>query len=92
MSIYLHIIFLYSFLTFIKFFTIIILKIKLEVINIIYCNTIYIISYHRIFNMSLKIFIVALLVVSSVFGIDNGLGLTPPMGWNSWNHFGCKIN
>jgi alpha-galactosidase len=42
--------------------------------------------------MSLKIFIVALLVVSSVFGIDNGLGLTPPMGWNSWNHFGCKIN
>eukprot|EP00977_Amphora_coffeiformis_P021054 scaffold8760_cov155-Amphora_coffeaeformis.AAC.4 len=21
---------------------------------------------------------------------DNGLGLTPPMGWNSWNHFGCQ--
>ncbi|KAJ4713960.1 Alpha-galactosidase [Melia azedarach] len=24
--------------------------------------------------------------------IDNGLGRTPPMGWNSWNHFQCKID
>ncbi|GAB2223304.1 hypothetical protein Droror1_Dr00017444 [Drosera rotundifolia] len=24
--------------------------------------------------------------------LDNGLGLTPPMGWNSWNHFKCGIN
>lgn len=24
--------------------------------------------------------------------LSNGLGMTPPMGWNSWNHFGCKIN
>ncbi|KAF1886405.1 hypothetical protein Lal_00045637 [Lupinus albus] len=24
--------------------------------------------------------------------LDNGIGLTPPMGWNSWNHFGCNIN
>lgn len=23
---------------------------------------------------------------------DNGLARTPPMGWNSWNHFGCNIN
>ena len=22
----------------------------------------------------------------------NGLALTPPMGWNSWNHFGCHVN
>jgi alpha-galactosidase len=21
----------------------------------------------------------------------NGLALTPPMGWNSWNHFACKV-
>lgn len=21
-----------------------------------------------------------------------GLALTPPMGWNSWNHFGCDVN
>lgn len=24
--------------------------------------------------------------------LDNGLGLTPPMGWNSWNHFECHIS
>ncbi|KAL2600966.1 hypothetical protein AAZV13_10G141400 [Glycine max] len=24
--------------------------------------------------------------------VENGLGQTPPMGWNSWNHFGCDIN
>mgnify|MGYP001591143483 CR=1 FL=1 len=23
--------------------------------------------------------------------LNNGLALTPPMGWNSWNKFGCKI-
>ncbi|ONM05539.1 Alpha-galactosidase 2 [Zea mays] len=23
---------------------------------------------------------------------ENGLGRTPQMGWNSWNHFGCGIN
>ena len=22
----------------------------------------------------------------------NGLALTPPMGWNSWNHFHCDVN
>jgi hypothetical protein len=21
--------------------------------------------------------------------LNNGLALTPPLGWNSWNHFGC---
>ncbi|XP_042405073.1 alpha-galactosidase-like [Zingiber officinale] len=24
--------------------------------------------------------------------LANGLGLTPAMGWNSWNRFGCNIN
>lgn len=24
--------------------------------------------------------------------LDNGLGKTPPMGWNSWNKFACNIN
>ncbi|XP_010521831.1 PREDICTED: alpha-galactosidase 1-like isoform X2 [Tarenaya hassleriana] len=23
--------------------------------------------------------------------LSNGLGLSPPMGWNSWNHFNCNI-
>ncbi|XP_022763867.1 alpha-galactosidase 1-like [Durio zibethinus] len=24
--------------------------------------------------------------------MTNGLGMTPPMGWNSWNHFSCTID
>ncbi|KAJ0037619.1 hypothetical protein Pint_21935 [Pistacia integerrima] len=24
--------------------------------------------------------------------LANTLGLTPPMGWNSWNHFNCNVN
>ena len=28
----------------------------------------------------------------SVNALDNGLGLTPPMGWNSWNHFACNVD
>ncbi|XP_077231048.1 alpha-galactosidase 1-like isoform X2 [Tasmannia lanceolata] len=24
--------------------------------------------------------------------LTNGLAMTPPMGWNSWNHFNCKID
>lgn len=28
----------------------------------------------------------------SVLGLNNGLGRTPQMGWNSWNHFGCGIS
>jgi alpha-galactosidase len=28
----------------------------------------------------------------SLFAQDQGLALTPPMGWNSWNHFAEKVN
>ncbi|MGI4826717.1 MAG: glycoside hydrolase family 27 protein [Janthinobacterium lividum] len=24
--------------------------------------------------------------------VDAGLAMTPPMGWNSWNHFACNVN
>ncbi len=33
-----------------------------------------------------------ILTATSVQSLDNGLGLTPQMGWNSWNKFGCNIN
>ena len=44
-----------------------------------------------------------LLCLAFVFGIghphsrsapalDNGLARTPPMGWNSWNHFHCNVS
>eukprot|EP00484_Ammonia_sp_Unknown_P010416 CAMPEP_0197075860 /NCGR_PEP_ID=MMETSP1384-20130603/211824_1 /TAXON_ID=29189 /ORGANISM="Ammonia sp." /LENGTH=387 /DNA_ID=CAMNT_0042514709 /DNA_START=26 /DNA_END=1189 /DNA_ORIENTATION=+ len=26
------------------------------------------------------------------WGLDNGMGLTPQMGWNSWNHYACNID
>ncbi|GAC1637512.1 MAG: hypothetical protein NVS4B8_02430 [Herpetosiphon sp.] len=29
---------------------------------------------------------------NNVKALDNGLARTPPMGWNSWNNFGCKVN
>lgn len=32
------------------------------------------------------------ILLSMVACIDNGLGRTPPMGWNSWNYFDCNIN
>lgn len=38
-------------------------------------------------------------VLAALFGylkqasaLNNGLGLTPAMGWNTWNHYGCEIN
>jgi hypothetical protein len=24
--------------------------------------------------------------------LDDGLALTPPMGWNDWNAFGCSVS
>jgi alpha-galactosidase len=44
------------------------------------------------------LFVVIAAVVFLWFGretgraLNNGLALTPPMGWNSWNKFGCKID
>ena len=37
-------------------------------------------------------FLVSLLIINFSFSLDNGLGKTPQMGWNSWNKFGCNIN
>ncbi len=31
-------------------------------------------------------------LVAGVCALDNGLGRTPQMGWNSWNHFRCNID
>eukprot|EP00727_Mastigamoeba_balamuthi_P008469 m51a1_g4244 putative alpha galactosidase (516) ;mRNA; r:186781-188844 len=31
-------------------------------------------------------------VVALAVALDNGLGRTPQMGWNSWNHYGCGIS
>lgn len=36
--------------------------------------------------------IILFVPLRSAWGWTNGLALTPPMGWNSWNHFGCNID
>ena len=37
-------------------------------------------------------YILYLNFISFCLNLDNGLGKTPQMGWNSWNKFGCDIN
>jgi alpha-galactosidase len=32
------------------------------------------------------------LSVTDVYALDNGVAKTPPMGWNSWNKFGCNVS
>jgi len=32
------------------------------------------------------------LLATDVCALDNGLGLTPPLGWQSFLHFGCSLN
>ena len=39
--------------------------------------------------MKLLIFLLGYFFINS---LDNGLGLTPQMGWNTWNKFACNIN
>ena len=39
--------------------------------------------------MKLAAIFLILLLASA---LDNGLGKTPPMGWNSWNHYNCNID
>lgn len=38
--------------------------------------------------------VVALFIgsISLTTALQNGLGLTPPMGWNTWNRYYCDIN
>ena len=39
--------------------------------------------------------VASLAVLAALSGVDaynNGLALTPQMGWNTWNHFGCGIS
>lgn len=33
-----------------------------------------------------------LLFPCAALSLNNGLGRVPPMGWNSWYHFGCGVN
>ncbi|GJJ08131.1 Protein argonaute mel1 [Clathrus columnatus] len=37
-------------------------------------------------------FLVLLSLIPLSSGAKNGLAITPPMGWNTWNRFGCSVN
>ncbi len=41
-----------------------------------------------------RIFVLAMLIFAPVMHAQKfeGLALTPPMGWNSWNKFGCDVS
>ncbi|KAG0145905.1 hypothetical protein CROQUDRAFT_45160 [Cronartium quercuum f. sp. fusiforme G11] len=41
---------------------------------------------------SLSLLWLLFVVLDYVQPLDNGLSLTPAMGWNSWNRYGCSIN
>ena len=43
-------------------------------------------------HVMLGLMLAVAVVVPSARALDNGLGDLPPMGWNSWNLAGCKIN
>jgi len=42
-------------------------------------------------RLSLSLFFAFLLCAPSAPALENGLALTPPMGWNSWNRFACHV-
>ncbi|MEZ0091759.1 NEW3 domain-containing protein [Streptacidiphilus sp. EB129] len=37
-------------------------------------------------------FVAVPLTATPAAALDNGLALTPPMGWNDWNAFGCNVS
>lgn len=41
--------------------------------------------------MFVQVFLFIFCLVSQAHGLNNGLGLSPPMGWNSWNHYHCNV-
>ena len=47
-----------------------------------------------VYKKTLVSAVVALFIGSISFSsaLENGLGRTPPMGWNTWNRYYCDIN
>jgi len=43
-------------------------------------------------TLALAMGAVALSSATPAQALNNGVGRTPPMGWNTWNTFGCNIN
>ncbi|OXM84564.1 NPCBM/NEW2 domain-containing protein [Paenibacillus rigui] len=45
-----------------------------------------------IVTLFLMVSVYFLMPSSPANALDNGLAETPPMGWNSWNRFGCNVS
>ena len=41
---------------------------------------------------SLFFILIFFFLIENINNLDNGLGRTPQMGWNTWNKFGCNIS
>jgi alpha-galactosidase len=39
-----------------------------------------------------KLFVIVLLLIASSLFAQDQLAATPPMGWNTWNKFGCNVS
>jgi alpha-galactosidase len=44
------------------------------------------------YALSIMVLVIGGLVAPLTRAWDNGLALTPPMGWNSWNKFHCNVS
>ncbi|GAB1818830.1 glycoside hydrolase family 27 protein [Herbidospora sp. RD11066] len=42
--------------------------------------------------LALTVLAVTFTPMTQAQALNNGVGRTPPMGWNTWNTFGCSIN
>jgi len=49
-------------------------------------------NHIRPYTIMLATFACLAIIFSPAYGLNNGLALTPPMGWNSWNTFRLEIN
>jgi len=38
------------------------------------------------------VFLFLISALDHLLGLNNGLGTTPAMGWNTWNKYGCEIS
>jgi hypothetical protein len=36
----------------------------------------------------LQVLLCVICIINGINGLNNGVGRTPPMGWNSWNRVG----
>src|SRR5258705_1335430 len=46
----------------------------------------------KILCLAFSLFLGILFCIPRARALENGLALTPPMGWNSWNRFACNVS